>query len=486
MRSILKTLVLAPTPKKWHDYNTHFASFFDSRDALYDRAISLLRDFYIQFDAFPSFDALKTELTVANEQDLLTYITNAVTDDSVPILTEDGDFVSFLSTSRRLYLELDLQTAQREFQTKLATLSSGNQADLLKVVDEYITTLHKTKQKALRSDQSTSMLLYGERAQRDLEEAYHRIVQQALSDETLYYTLGFKGFDPVQIKRGDLVFFGGFTSHGKSVLLRYASYRMLVEYGLNVAFWSFEMKAETVRLLFVLLHANNKKIFPNTPRIKYEDYKHGRLNDEQADFLFNTAAKDLFNNPAYGSLYIDQPNKSRFNMVDLTVKLSELENSLMPMHIVVLDYLTMMYPLNNDRGQPGRADYNQMIKDFKNMALAHRNAKGESAPFIGLTAAQISRAGYENAMKNNGLYEISAFAEYSEIERSADSMFSVLMSPEMRASSQLRIQCHKNRDGAVPLDALNLYVDLEAGFGLSEIAERNEAEVVAALQTLNI
>lgn len=486
MRSILKTLVTAPSPKKWHDYTTHFASFFEGRDALFDRTIQLLRDFYIQFDAFPSLEALKTELTVANEQDLLNYIQGIVTDDSVQARDNEADFVSALSTSRRLYLELDLQTAQREFQTKLATLSSGNQTDVLKVVDDFITTLHQAKQKALRSDQSTSMLLYGEKAQRDLEEAYHRIVQQALSDETLYYTLGFNAFEPVQIKRGDLVFFGGFTSHGKSVLLRYVSYRMLVEYGLNVAFWSFEMKAETVRLLFLLLHANNKKIFPNTPRIKYDDYKHARLSDEQTDFLFNTVAKDFFNNPAYGSLYIDQPNKSRFNMVDLTVKLSELENSLMPMHIVALDYLTMMYPLNNDRGQPGRTDYNQMIKDFKNLALAHRNAKGESAPFIALTAAQISRNGYEVAMKNNGLYEISAFAEYSEIERSADSMFTVLMSPEMRASSQIRLQAHKNRDGAVPIDALNLYVDLECGFGLSEIAERNEAEVVAALQSLNI
>lgn len=486
MRSIIKTLVLFPSVKKWHDYSTHFASFFEGRDALYDRFIDLYRDFFIQFDTFPTLDAFKTELTVANEQDLLNYITSIVTEDAIPYREAETEFASSLSISRRLYLELDLQTAQREFQTRLATTQSGNQSDLMKVVDQFITTLHQTKQKALRSDQSTSLLLYGEKAQNDLESAYHSIVEQAQSDEALYYTIGFNEFSSVQIKRGDLLFIGGFVSHGKSVLLRMASYRMLTEYGLNVAFWSFEMRAEVVRLLFVLLHANNKKVFPNTPIIKYDDFKNGRLSPEEEDFLFNTAAKDLFNNPSYGTLYIDQPNKSRFNMIDLTVKLAELENSLMPLHVVTLDYLTMMYPLNNDRGQPGRTDYNQMIKDFKNLALTHRNGKGEPSAFIALTAAQISRSGYETAMKNNGWYEISAFAEYSEIERSADAMFTVLMSPEMRISSQMRIQCHKNRDGAVPQAPLNLYVDLESGFGLSEIAERNEQEVVAALQTLNL
>lgn len=486
MRSVLKSLMVHPSQKKWLDYNTHFRPFFSERDDLYDASIEFIQDFLQEFDSFPTLEAVHTELVASNDQKLVKYLSDLLGDPTIKAVEGDIDFAAECSAQRKITLEIDLQNAVNTFRTKLSTQQGTTPAEVIAETDLLITSLHTIKGRALRADTSNSMLLYGDQALEDIAEAYRRIVDKARSDIALYYTIGFDHFEPIQIKQGDLVFFGGFTSHGKSVFLRYLSYRLMVDYGLNVAFWSFEMKADVVRMLFIIMHANNKAIFPNTPHVKYEDFKHGALTPEVEDFVFRVVAPDFMKNVNYGTLYIDQPNKSRYTLLDLGQKLKELESNLMPVHGVALDYLTMMYPQISERASPQQSDYNQMIKDFKNMALTHRNAAGLASPFIAMTAAQISRAGYEAAMKNNGIYEITAFAQYSEIERSSDQLFSTLMTAEMRDTNQIRLQNHKNRDGQVITDPLNLYVDLAGGFGLSEIAERNQEEVVNALQSLNI
>ena len=78
---------------------------------------------------------------------------------------------------------------------------------------------------------------------------------------------------------------GAYTSQGKSLLLRALAYHFLIEYGLNVAFWSMGISRDATRTMFVLLHANNKERYPNTPIVPVGSYKEGTLTDEQEDFL---------------------------------------------------------------------------------------------------------------------------------------------------------------------------------------------------------
>lgn len=489
MKEVLKTFLFAPSARKLSEYDQKFSSVFAGKDLKFDEAMSFIRDFYRTYEVFPSYEIFVRELTQSNEDKLLTYVQTVAEDAAVTVYQKDDAFFSALAYQERNLLEDSLMAAVRNIQADLTTKAARGTSGIIETIDTSLVKLHQLKAQANRNESSTVSLLYGADGSapgHSLQEIYHRAREKKESDEAVYYDLGFRHFEKAKLKGGDLCFFGGFTSHGKSILLRYAAYLQVVRFGRNTYFGSFEMPHDAVRILFAILHANNKEIFPNTPYIKYEDFKEGQLDPATEDFLFSVADHDLRNNRNYGSLFIEQPNKSKFRMSDLATRLNELENSVMPVHCAAVDYLTLMYPLPSDKGQPDRSDFNQMIKEFKNLLLTHRNSRGDAAPILGFTGAQISRQGMQEAVKREGIYEISAFAEFSEIEKSADHLFTVLMTPEMKATRQLRLQHLKNRDGEVVHDPCNLYVDLERGFCLSEVAERNETEVVEALRTLNL
>ena len=291
-------------------------------------------------------------------------------------------------------------------------------------------------------------------------------------------------FADIRLKDGDLVVFGGFTSHGKSVLLRHMAYRQLYRYGRNVAFYSPEMSHDACRGLFALTHANNKYQYPNTPYIAYDDWKAGTLTPEQKDFLFYVADYDLRNNPNLGTLYINQPNKAKFRISDLEASLLELETT-MPVHCCIVDYLTLMYPIDGDRGHPDRTDYNDLIKRFKNLLVTHRNIKAMLLPCLSITAHQISRHGFDACLKAEGHYDIAAFTDYSEIEKSADHLFTILMTSDMKNVNKMRLQHLKNRDGAIVHDPVDIFIDFKHAMKLSNTADRPQSELTAIFKTLS-
>jgi hypothetical protein len=92
--------------------------------------------------------------------------------------------------------------------------------------------------------------------------------------------------------------------------------------------------------------------------IKQADYLSnllsGTLTAAEEDFFFHVADYDLRNNPRPGTLYIDQPNKSKFRLSDLHDSLLALEAT-MPVHCCVVDYITLMYPLESERIPSGVA-----------------------------------------------------------------------------------------------------------------------------------
>ena len=479
MRSIIKSLIEFPSSKKLSDFDQIFYQFFRDRDESFDGIITFIRDYFAKFAIFPDFDAFKRELSVSGESKLLDYITEIFDDSTIPSWESEIEFISNIKVLKELQLSLDIQGAAKKFQADLGQ-------DDIQRIDDQIITLHQIKSKAIPSGQGTSSLLYGPEAAGEIERIYDNIQLKKEDDQSLYYTLGFPSFDRIQVKRGDMIFIGGFTSHGKSILLRTISYRLLTTYGLNVLFISFEMSYEVVRIIFAILHANNKEVFPNTPPISYNKFKVGELTEEEKDFLFNVAEPDFVNNFAYGTLALEQPEKSAYNMVDLSTKVVELESSVMPIHVTVLDYLTLMRPNISERATPQRSDYNQLIKDFKSMGLTHRDARGQPAPMITMTAAQISRAGLSACIKNDNHYEIDAYREYSEIEGSSDILLTTLITDEMLQASLAQLQNLKNRDGGIVVDPVQVHVEFEYGFSFSEISSRSEEEVVEALKTLNL
>jgi hypothetical protein len=128
-----------------------------------------------------------------------------------------------------------------------------------------------------------------------------------------------------------------------------------------------------------------------------------------------------------------------------------------------------------------------MIKQFKQMCLAHQNSQGESKPFIGLTGAQISRDGLSRAVKNEGVYDLAAFFMYSEIEKSGDILCTVYMPEEFRGANRMRVQMLKNRSGELNADGYyDYHVDLASGQRILAIEERSQDEVMSALKGIVI
>lgn len=492
MKDILRALLVEPSAAKYNEYSTQFKNIFASRDPVFHEIFDMLEGFYRKYNTFPTVDFIKDRFEQHNKAQYLEYLLSALADDSWPN-TSDATFFSKLEDLEQRATVFDLSQLTTKIMSKASKLDKDakgkhDEAEGLEAaVDELLAGAHKIRTQLSRGSASIASMVYGSTSLgsgHSLQEIYQRNIEKQASDSAPYYGLGFDKMAPAKFRDGNLIIFGGFTSHGKSVLLRHAAYRQVLA-GRNVAFFSFEMSHDDIRMLFALLHANNKEIFPGTPYLSTEAFEDGKLTEEELSFLMDVADYDLRNNPDYGILYIDQPSKSPYRLSDLEATLTELETQF-PVHAVAVDYLTLMHPVETERGIPDMTAYNNMIKRFKNLLLTHRNAHGKITPMLGFTAAQISRPGLEKCLKEEKIYDISAFHMYSELEKSADHLFTVLMTADMKATNNLRLQHLKQRGGTVVYEPVDLIIDLARGFTLAESVTANPTQTAELLKTLVI
>ena len=480
LAELLATLLASRPQEQWQLLRQHLA-FLKGADPSWDQAMELVDQFERETQgALPDRAALLA--TASREQ-------NAAAAKYVQDLPEGPvlpDVPAFHTSLMRFKSNLYDMRIRSHAQSVSAALAQGGDRQRIDAVNTHLNSMASEGSLYLGEQERHSSLLYGAEAVKQFRKDYQQIQQRKSRDELLYLTLGFEHFEDVKYKPGDLVFFGGFTAQGKSVWLRWMSYHLAVHYGLNTFFFTLEVAEQVVRTLFYLIHANNSKIFPTAPRITYDDYREGNLTEEQIRHLEQVAIPDLTTNPNYGTLYVEQPAQSRFTVQDLAARIHTNERVYFAPHVVAVDYLTLMYPVLSDRAVPQRADYNQLVKDFKQLILTHRHPTGDPAPLLGISAAQVSRHRYDEALKANGHYNIQAFSDYSEIERSSDVVFTTLMSEDQRAINQMRLQCHKNREGRVPVEPCDFFVDLAHGQGVYELQQYTAAEIVEDLRSIDV
>ncbi len=306
-KHIARTLLLEPSIRKWTDYCTHFHDYFVGRWPVFDQLVTFIADFFSQSGIFPSLRGYELELTTAHDQSLLDYVRDIATDASVPIYSDEANFLSALRAAKNRCFQLDLSQPVQEFQAAMTGRPTHLPA-IQQNLNTMLARLYTAQQRALGDDVSASVALIGLEAQGVLRADYEAIEAERQKGE-LSYTLPFLALRDIHIKRGDLLFVGAFTSQGKSLLLRALAYHLATTHGLNVAFWSLETSAKAVRTMISLLHANNKSRFPNTPEVLVPSYMSADLSAEQADFLFTGTNRDLTENPDYGTLVIEQPTK---------------------------------------------------------------------------------------------------------------------------------------------------------------------------------
>ena len=205
---------------------------------------------------------------------------------------------------------------------------------------------------------------------------YETIKAKRLKGE-IYYTLPFETLAEVQIKQGDLVFVGAYSRRANRCCCAPSPTTSSPCTASTSPSCSLEMSRDATRTMFTLFHANNKQLYPNTPDVPVSSYKEGTLDDAEEDFMVTISNWDLTTNPNYGSLLIEQPNKADFSLADLTGRLRMIEQTMMPVQVLVIDYITHMNPVPIDRLAPVRNDdYNLMIHDLKRLCLTYRDSRG--------------------------------------------------------------------------------------------------------------
>jgi hypothetical protein len=231
MLFILKTLLFAPSPKKLDVYQAQFQAVFKGCNVLFDQLFNLIAGFYNAYKEFLNPEALLARLNEDGEIKLVDYLSNLLTDPTIPIYSEEADFFAALEQEE---VDFTLHQTFLTFRRAEAALGQPKESGLSGIIppiDTMLMELHQLKARVQRSETPTSSLLFGSEdvgSGHSLREIYKRIKERQNSADAVYFDLGVTKFADIRFKDGDLVVFGGFTSHGKSVLLRHMAYRPIV------------------------------------------------------------------------------------------------------------------------------------------------------------------------------------------------------------------------------------------------------------------
>ena len=268
----------------------------------------------------------------------------------------------------------------------------------------------------------------------DLREEY--LSREADETDSIGILTGFetidiryRGFQP-----GDVALVAGFAGNGKSTMCMNFAHQAMV-LGYNVLYLSLEMQADACKRALACIHSGDEK-FQGHPAVLYNDLRTGSLNDKDRDFFLNTVLPDL-GTPGYGDIRIECPS-STMSLSDVMAH-AETVNRTFPIDLLVIDYIGL---IKSGKFSDYKDSLNQLIRDVKQWAMSFDGGRG--VPI--LTPFQCNRHGYEEARKNQGVYEISALSHANEAERTADFVIAIYAPEDERALEEAVVTCLKFRD----------------------------------------
>ncbi len=275
------------------------------------------------------------------------------------------------------------------------------------------------------------------------------------------------------LKNTELMIAAAFTGHCKTTFCMNMAYRALYG-GWNTAFTTLEMTYDEIRRHLYCLHACNPKFRKTHPKyaklvgkLKYNDIRYGRLSPQEKEYWY-FIIRDFNRNfnedsDTYGRLFVWQPEKAVTTVSDVELKMrtwqQELQASGRDLEFSILDYITLLGAEKGDRTQDHNQTLNNIIISLKRLCVTFNNGKGTRM----LSPFQVNRAGYREALANEGRYYLTALSNAHEAERSADIVASLFKFDEDNNSNRLKIcglKCRRNKVFS-PFDAC---IDFETGF----------------------
>lgn len=425
----------------------------DTDDAPYIKLFHWIEDHHRSYKELPSIEYINEKAEREGEEKIL------------GILRDIARETPFVGSNYRAVLQEKFEEQTTNLLGKIAqdtwTIASsgmdvkiGRRKKHLKGINQAIEYFGSNARK-LRLNQisiKTDSLIRSQEDSKEVIETYRKRKKDPLAIMGMF-TLIEKIDDVMKgIKLGDLFLVAAYVAQGKTTFVANMAYNGIFQ-GLNGLFISMEMSFAEMRDMFYVLHTSNPD-WHNHPKyrkyagkISYEDVMYGLLADEEQEF-FEYASDDFNKRNELGELILYQPPEaltpSSLEMViyDYDIELSEEGKSL---DFVVIDYVGLMIQDKDKSYGDYNTDLNNIIKRLKNLAMTFKDGRGLRV----ISPFQVNREGWKKAVKNDGIYDLTALSNANEAERASDGIITLFMTDEMKRSGTAKVTNLKHRKGAV-------------------------------------
>ena len=214
-------------------------------------------------------------------------------------------------------------------------------------------------------------------------------------------------------------------------------------------------------------------------KIEHRKLKSKTLSRTEWDYIKTDILPDLDN--MSGKFYIlDERDIEAYNYFAFDNKLQEIENLCFKetgkgLDLIIVDHIQMLAFTNQDNKQMENTVINRWCNYFRSQCLDFLKSKRQVHVIL---VSQINRQGYLKALRNHGMYDMTALKEANEIETCASVIIGVFSDTSLIASNQTMIGILKNRDGSRFGDAIqvpaNYPYQLIGGVGFNENLELND------------
>lgn len=304
----------------------------------------------------------------------------------------------------------------------------------------------------------TESLIQSKEDAQEVKNNYDKKKKDPLTNIGMYTFLDKIDESSRGVKLGELCLIAAYVAQGKSTFVANMAYSGIMQ-GMNGLFIPLEMTFEEMRDLMYVLHASwpnwkeNPKYKHLAGKLSYKKARYAEYNKEEEDF-FNVVREDFSTREEFGRLKIVQPTgpltpaSLELYALDYQAELAEKGKNL---DFLIVDYVGLMNPDKDDRYGEYNIDLNNIIRKLKIFSLTFNNGRGlrTISPF------QVNRDGWKEAVKNDGVYKLTALSSANEADRSSDLVISLYMTDEMKRSGMIKISCMKKRrdEDFVPFDA---------------------------------
>ena len=430
------------------NYKAFLSSRLTAEDPSYIKMLHMIEAHFRQYRELPAFELLAERAQADGDETVLANLKEIVT--AQPYIK--SDYLAVLKEKFEEQNKAEFHALiQRTYQAASSSLKINKKKEISGITQaiEYFAG-ESRKFRLNGAGAKTDSQIRSETDSTEVIEGHRQRKKEPFSNLGLFTFLDNIDGTLRGTKLGELMIIAAYVAQGKTTLAANLGYNGIWQ-GLNGMFVSMEMNFDEMRNMFYCLHTCNPQWYRHPQyrnlagKISYEKVCYGELDGLEQEF-FEASCQDFITKPDYGELILFQPTEhltpSRLEM-ELYDRRAELAERGKTLDFVIIDYIGLMVQDKAERYGDFNIDLNNIIKKLKNLTINFDNGRGLRI----ITPFQVNRDGWKDAVKNEGVYKLTALSNANEAERAADHVISLYWSDDMKKSGVVKITCLKNRKG---------------------------------------